>query len=195
MASRKKGKKRTGRKEQPVIPERPVTRRQLMQIAVPFLLPMFWFASLWSLLKLDYPLLAWVLGLPALVGALAFGYLMRVAAKKAAVASTRPVSRLLYGLTGLCLFALMVLLAQLSYAESHASGNAAVSITFGFLAFYCAIGGVLALGRALARGPKRLSFWLFIPRWIDSKAKQPQSHGPATDRRRGRAGSASPPLG
>jgi hypothetical protein len=152
-----------------------------MQIAVPFMLPMFWFASLWSLLKLDYPLLAWMLGLPALVGALAFGYLMRVAAKKAAAASTRPVPRLLYGFTGLCLFAVTAVLARLSYAESHASGNAAVSITFGFLAFYCAISSVLALGRALARGSKRLSFWVFVPRWLDSKAKLPQSHEPAAD--------------
>jgi len=152
-----------------------------MQIAVPFVLPMFLFTSLWSLLKLDYPLLAWTLGLPALVGVLAFGYLMRVAAKQAAAASTRPVPRPLYGFAGLCLFALTVVLARLSYAESHASGNAAVSITFGFLAFYCVIGGVLALGRALARGHKRLRFWVFVPRWIDSKAKQPRAHEPATD--------------
>ena len=105
---------------------------------------------------------------------------MRVAAKKAAAASTRPVPRQLYGLSGLCFFALAVVLARLSYAESHASGNAAISVTLGFLAFYCAIAGVLALGRALARGPTRLSFWVFVPRWLDSKAKQPQSHEPAT---------------
>ena len=91
---------------------------------------------------------------------------MRVAAKRAAAASTRPVPRLLYGLAGLCLLSLTVVLARLSDAESHASGNAAFSITFGFLAFYCAVAGVLSLGRALTRGPKRLAFWVFLPRWL-----------------------------
>jgi hypothetical protein len=97
---------------------------------------------------------------------LAFGYYLRVAAKKAAAASVRTVPRLVYGLAGLCLFALTVGLAPLPYAYSHASGNAAVSVTFGFLALYCAIAAVLCLGRALARGPKRLAFWVFLPRWL-----------------------------
>jgi hypothetical protein len=69
-------------------------------------------------------------------------------------------------LAGLCFLALTVVLALLSYAFSHASGNAAVSVTFGFLAFYCAITGVLCLGRALTWGPKRLVFWVFLPRWL-----------------------------
>jgi hypothetical protein len=56
--------------------------------------------------------LAWALGLPAVVGALAFGYLMRVAARKAAAASTRPGPRLLYGLAGLCFLALGRALAR-----------------------------------------------------------------------------------
>jgi hypothetical protein len=142
-----------------------------MQIAVPYLLPMSCIVSLASQEKLYHPLLV-VAGSPLwLAGGLALGQLMRVAAKTAAAASMRPVPRWLYGLAGLCLLALMVVLARLSYAQSHASGNAALSIALGFLAFYCAIAGVLALGRAIARGPRRLAFWVFLPRWLDSQAK------------------------
>jgi hypothetical protein len=145
-----------------------------MQIAVPFLLPTFGFASLWSLLKLDHPLLALALSPLEIAGALAFGYLMRVAAKAAAAASARPVPRLLYGVAGLCSFALTVVLARLSYAQSHTSGNEALSITLGVLALYCTIAGALALGRGLAWGPRRLAFWVFLPRWLDSEPRQPQ---------------------
>jgi len=137
-----------------------------MQIAVPFMLPMLCFGALARLLQLDHPLMAYALSPLEAAGALAFGYCMRVVAKRAAAASTRPVPRLLYGLAGLCLLSLTVVLARLSYAESHASGNAAFSITLGFLAFYCAIGGALSLGRAVTRGPKRLAFWVFLPRWL-----------------------------
>ena len=140
-------------------------RRQFIQIAA-FFLPLPWFASLESVLRLDHPLMAYALSPLLLVVTLALGYCMRVAAKKAAGASRRSVPRSLYGLAGLCFVALAFVLAALSYAESHASGNAAVSITFGFLAFYSGIGGVLSLGRALARGRKRLAFWVFLPRWI-----------------------------
>jgi hypothetical protein len=119
-----------------------------------------------KLLMLDYPLAAYALGLPVFAATLAFGLCARIAARKAAAASTRPVPRLVYGLFGLCFFALTVALAALSYAESHASGNAAISVTVGFLAFYCAIAGVLWLGRALMRGSKRVAFWVFLPRWL-----------------------------
>jgi hypothetical protein len=148
-----------------------------MQIAVPFVLPMFWFGSLARVLELDHPLAGYALSPAELAGAFAVGYLLRVTAKKASAASTRPVPRLLLGLGGLCFFALTVVLARISYAESHASGNAALSITLGFLAFYCAIGGVLAFGRALARGPRRLAFWVFLPRWLDSGATVPHTSG------------------
>lgn len=181
MASRKK---RASRKQPAITPRQQpaiAPRRQFMQIAVTFVLPCFCFGALGSLLKVEHPLVALAVFPLALAGALALGYWMRVAAKTVAAASTRPVPRPLYGLAGLCLIALTVALARLSYAESHASGNAAFSITSGFLALYCAIGGVLALGRALARGPSRLAFWVFVPRWLDSEAKQPQSHDRATD--------------
>jgi hypothetical protein len=129
-----------------------------------------------KLLMLDYPLAAYALSLPIFAATLALGFWLRIAAKKAAAASTRPVPRLAYGLSGLCFFALTVALARLSYAESHASGNAAISVTLGFLAFYCAIVGVLSLGRALMRGPKRLAFWAFLPRWVlESQRSQAQS--------------------
>jgi hypothetical protein len=137
-----------------------------MQIAVPFILPTSCIAALGSLLRVEHPLLALAVSPLALAGALAIGYCMRVSAKTAAAASTWPVPRWLYGPAGLCFLALTVVLARLSYAESHASGNAAFSITFAFLAFYCAIAGVLCLGRALIRGPKRLAFWVFLPRWL-----------------------------
>jgi hypothetical protein len=137
-----------------------------MQIMMPFVLPGAWFASLVSLLKLDYPLAAYALSPLVFAGVLAFGYCIRVAAKRAAAASRRTVPRLIYGLAGLCFIGLTVAVAPLSYAYSHASGNAAISVTFGFLAFYCAIAGVLCLGRALVRGPKRLAFWVFLPRWL-----------------------------
>jgi len=52
------------------------------------------------------------------------------------------VPRLVYGPAGLCFLVLTVVLALLSYGYSHASGNAAVSVTFGFLACYCTIAGV-----------------------------------------------------
>jgi hypothetical protein len=137
-----------------------------MQIAVPFLLPGAAFASLMSLLRLDHPVLAYALDPLVLAGVLAFCFCLRVAAKKAAASSRRRVPRLLYGLGALCFLALAIALAPLSYAESHASGNAAISVTVGFLAFYCAIAGVLFLGRALMRGPKRQAFWVFLPRWL-----------------------------
>jgi ABC-type Fe3+ transport system permease subunit len=60
-----------------------------------------------------------------------------------------------------------------SFAYSHASGNAAASVTFAFLAFYCTIAGVLCLGRALIRGRKRLSFWLFPPRRLMDSQRRP----------------------
>ena len=137
-----------------------------MQITVPFVLPGAWLGSLASLLRLERPLAAYALSPLELVGALALGYCIRVAAKTAAAISAHPVPRLLYGLAGLGFFALAVALAPLSYAESHATGNAAISVTLGFLAFYCAIAGLLSLGRALTRGPKRLAFWVFLPRWL-----------------------------
>jgi hypothetical protein len=127
------------------------------------MLPTFCIGALGSLLKIEHPLLALAVIPLALAGALAFGYYMRVAAKTAAAASTRAVPRWLYGLAGLCFLSLTVVAAWLSYAESHASGNEAFSITLGFLAFYCALGGVLSLGRALARGHKRMVFWDFLP--------------------------------
>jgi hypothetical protein len=142
-----------------------------MQIAVPYLLPMFCIVSLVSLLKIEHPLLTLVASPLWLGGGLAFGQLMRVAARTAAAASKRPVPRWLYALAGPCFLALMVELARLSYAQSHAAGNAAFSIILGFLAFYCAIGGVLALGRAVVRGPRRLAFWVFLPRWLDSPTR------------------------
>ncbi len=129
-----------------------------------------------SLLRLDHPLAAYALSPLIFVGTLAFGYGMRIAAKKVSAASRRTVPRLVYGLAGLCFFGLTAVLAPLSYAYSHASGNAAVSVTFGFLAFYCAIAGVLCLGRALIRGPKRLAFWVFMPRWLlDSQLTRTQT--------------------
>jgi len=137
-----------------------------MQVTLPFVLPGAWLGSLESLLRLDHPLAAYLLSLPGLAGMLAVGYCLRVAARKAAAASTRPVSRLVYALAGLCFLGLAVALAPLCYAESHASGNAAVSVTLGFLAFYCAIAGTLALGRAVTKGPRRLAFWVFLPRWL-----------------------------
>jgi hypothetical protein len=151
-----------------------------MQIAVPFILPTFCIGALGSLLKLEHPLLAVAVSPLALAGGLAFGYYMRVAAKAAAASSARAVPRRLYGLGGLCILALTVVVARLSYAESHASGNEAFSITLGFLAVYCAIGGVLHLGRALARGRKRLIFWVFLPRWMAPELK------PQSSRRSGR---------
>jgi hypothetical protein len=141
-----------------------------MQILVPFLLPGAWIGSLTNLMRLDYPQVWFVLSPLIFAGALAFGYCMRIAAKKAAAASTRRVPRWAYGLAGLCFVGLTIALAPLSYAYSHASGNAAISLTIGFLAFYCAIAGVLCFGRALIRGPRRLGFWVFLPRWLlDSK--------------------------
>lgn len=137
-----------------------------MQVVVPFFLPIPWFGSLESILRLDHPLMAYALSPLLLAGTLALGYCIRVAMKTAAAASRRPVPRPIYGLASLCLCALAVILARLCYAESHASGNAAISITFGFLALYSMIGGVLSAGRSLARGPRRLAFWVFLPRWI-----------------------------
>lgn len=139
-----------------------------MQLAVPLLLPMFYVGSLVSLLKLDHPLLAHSLSPLLLVGVVALGYCLRVAAKAAASASTRLVPRWPYGLAGLCFLALIVVFARLAYAESHATGHEVASVTLGFLAFYCAIGGVLSLGHALVRGPRRKAFWVFLPRWLDS---------------------------
>jgi hypothetical protein len=146
-------------------------RRQFAQIAVPFMLPAFWIGALGSLLKLDHPLLALALLPLAAAGTLAFGYYLRVAAKAAAASSARAVPRWLYGLAGLFFLCLTAVGVRLCYAESHASGNEAFSITLGFLAFYGAIGGVLSLGRALARGRKRLIFWVFLPRWLTSELK------------------------
>jgi hypothetical protein len=150
-----------------------------MQIIAPFVLPGAWFGSLASLLRLDHPLAAYALSPLIFVGMLAFGYCMRIAAKKASAASRRTVPRLVYGLAGLCFFGLIVVLATLSYAYSHASGNAAVSVTFAFLAFYYAIAGVLCLGRALIRGPKRLAFWVFLPSWLlDSQQSRTPTPSP-----------------
>jgi len=137
-----------------------------MQIAVPLVLPLAWSVSLMSLLKLDDPVAVDTLSPLILAATLAFGYCMRIAANKAATASTRPVPRFAYGLAGLCFFALTVVLAPVSYAYSHVSGSAAISVTVGFVAFYCAIAGVLCLGRALSWGSKRLAFWVFLPRWL-----------------------------
>jgi hypothetical protein len=168
--------KRTNRKQSADL----TPRRQFMQIAVPFILPAFCIGALGSLLKLEHPLLALAVSPLALAGGLVFGYYMRVAAKTAAAASARAVPRWRYGLGGLCFLALTVVVAQLSYAESHSSGNEAFSITLGFLAVYCAIGGVLHLGRALGRGRRRLLFWVFLPRWMASELK------PDPSRRSGR---------
>jgi len=153
--------KRARRKPPSVPPQ-----RQFIQIAVPFFLPLPWFGSLEIILRLDHPLMAYALSPLLLAGALALGYCIRVATRTAAAASRRPVPRPLYALAGLCLTALAFVLARMSYAESHAGGNAAISITFGFLALYSTIGVVLTGGRSVARGPKRLAFWLFPPRWI-----------------------------
>jgi hypothetical protein len=142
--------------------------RQVMQMAVPLLLPMFYVGSLVSLLKLDHPVLAYSLSPLLLVGVLALGYCFRVAARAAAAASRRLVPRWIYGLAALCFLALIVVFARLAYAESHASDTEVASITLGFVAFYCAIGGVLLLGRALVRGPRRTAFWVFLPHWLDS---------------------------
>jgi len=147
-----------------------------MQIAVPFILPTSCIGAVGSLLRVEDPLLALALSPLALAGALAIGYGMRVAAKTASAASTWPVPRWLYGLAGLSFLALTVVLARLSYAESHASGNAAFSITLAFLAFYCAIAGVLCLGRAFIRGPKRLAFWVFLPRWLLDSQRSGRGH-------------------
>ena len=153
-------------------------RRQALQILVPFLLPGAWIGSLTSLLRLDDPQIWFVLSPLLVAGTLVFGYCMRLAAKKAAAASTRPVPRWAYGLAGLCFLGLTVVLAPLSYAYSHASGNAAVSLTFGFLAFYCAITVVLCFGRALVRGPRHLAFWVFLPRWLlDSTRSRTKTSG------------------
>jgi hypothetical protein len=147
-----------------------------MQIMVPFVLPGAWFGSLVSLLRLDYPFAAYALSPLILAAVLAFGYCMRVAAKTLAAASRRTMPRFVYGLAALCFFDLTVVLVPLSFAYSHASGNAAVSVTFGFLAFYCTIAGVLCLGRALIGGPKRLAFWVFLPRWmLDSQTSRTQT--------------------
>ena len=139
-----------------------------MQIAVPFVLPMFCVVALASLLKLDHPLLGYSLGPLELAGGIAVGYCLRFAARAAASASARPVPRWLYGLAGLCFLALTVMFARLSYGDSSGSGNEAASITLAFLALYCGIGGGLSLGRALASGPKRKIFWVFLPRWLTS---------------------------
>jgi hypothetical protein len=137
-----------------------------MQIAVPLLLPIPWLGSLESILRLDHPLMAYTLSPLLLAGALALGYAFRVAAMTVAAASRRRVPRPIYGLAGLSLIAAAVILVRQSYAESHASGNAAISITFAFLALYSTIGAVLSAGRSFVRGPRRLAFWVFLPRWI-----------------------------
>jgi hypothetical protein len=137
-----------------------------MQITLTLVVPAAWFGSLMKLLALDHPLAWFALGLPVFAATLALAVGLWLAARKVAAASTRRVPRLVYGLAGLCFLALTVALAPLSYAESHASGNAYISVTLGFLAFYCAIAAVLGLGRAFVGGPKRLAFWVFLPRWI-----------------------------
>jgi hypothetical protein len=137
-----------------------------MQIVLVFVLPAAWVGSLMKLLALDHPLAWFALGLPVFLASLALALGLWLAARKVAAASTRRVPRVLYGLAGLGFLALAAALAPLSYAQSHASGNAYLSVTLGFLAFYCAIAGVLGLGRALVRGPKRNAFWVFVPRWL-----------------------------
>jgi hypothetical protein len=140
--------------------------RQAMQIVLAFVLPAAWIGSLMKLLALDHPLAWFALGLPVLAATLALAFGLWLAARKAAAASTRRVPRLVYGLAGLCFLALAGALAPLSYAQSHASGDAYFSVTLGFLAGYCAIAGVLGLGRAVVLGPRRLAFWVFLPRWL-----------------------------
>jgi len=148
-----------------------------MQILLPAVLPGGWFASLMSLFKLDHPLLALSLSPLGVVGMLALWYYLRLAAKEAAAVSTHPVPRFLYALAGFGFLALAVVLAPLSYAQSHAGGNAAISVTLGFLAFYCAIATVLCLGRAVVRGPRRLAFWVFLPRWLqDAEGSEMKTH-------------------
>jgi hypothetical protein len=137
-----------------------------MQITLPVLLPAAWFGSLLKLLVLDHPLAGYALSLPVLAATLALALGLWFAARKVAAASTHRVPRLVYGLAGLGFLALTVALAPLAYAQSHATGSPYLSVTLGFLALYCAIAGVLCLGRALVRGPKRLAFWVFLPRWI-----------------------------
>ena len=148
------------------------SHRRFMQIALPLILPTFSIGALVSLLRLEHPYVALAVGPLALAGALALGYYIRVASKRAAAASKREVPRWLYGSAGLCFLPLTFVMGRLAFAESHATGNEAFSITLGFLAFYCAIAGGLFLGRALARGPKRLIFWIFVPRWLASELKQ-----------------------
>ncbi|HXW47663.1 MAG TPA: hypothetical protein VEL03_22895 [Streptosporangiaceae bacterium] len=137
-------------------------------------IPAFYIGALGSLLKLEHPLLALALFPLALAGGLALGYGMYRAGKTVAAASTQPVPRWLYGLAGPCFLALAVVASRLAYAQSHASGNAAASITLGFLALYSAVGGVLCLGRAIARGPTRMIFWVFLPQWACPERKPAQ---------------------
>jgi len=137
-----------------------------MQIALPGVLPVAWLGSLGSLLRLDDPLLAYALSPVFFVGTLGLWLGLWAGAKKVAAASTRRVPRLVYGVAGLCFLGLAAVLGPMAYGESHANGNAAISVTLAFLAFYCVIAGVLGLGRALVRGPKRLVFWVFLPRWV-----------------------------
>ena len=146
-----------------------------------FVLPGLWLGALGSLLKVEHPLVALAISPLVLAGALALAYWIHAAHKSFSLAamSTRPVPRLLYGLAGLCFFALAVGLARLSFAQSHAGGNAAFSITLGFLALYCAIGATLNLGRALTWGRSRLIFWIFLPRWLGGGPRPGQST-PAT---------------
>jgi hypothetical protein len=115
-------------------------------------------------------LLYYVISALVVLACLVATLLAYAAATRVSNASVRRPPRwlyLLYAAGYLVPVALFVRVAT-DHARTHtANAGGWEPMAGGMLATYCAIGALLMLGRASARGALRRAFWIFPPHWLD----------------------------
>jgi protein-S-isoprenylcysteine O-methyltransferase Ste14 len=76
--------------------------------------------------------------------------------------------RWLYSLFALCYAVPVALLVRAALQHAHTMNEDGwAPMAAGMVATYCAIAGLIMLGRALAWGRARRAFWIFPPIWLD----------------------------
>jgi hypothetical protein len=102
-----------------------------------------------------------------------------LAATKVASTSVRRRPRWLYALFALGYAAPVALFARaaLQHARAHTMNEGGwVPMAAGMAASYCVIAGLFMLGRALAWGRARRSFWILPPMWLEHVPLDRQEH-------------------
>jgi hypothetical protein len=152
---------------------RRATPRQVLQVAVPFGVPLLYGCAIGSLFKLDHPVLSFFLAPVSIAVILGAGFGLRFAGRELARISVRRVPRWLYALAGPGVLMLVPVYFRVAMREAGTADATGYAISACFVVGYSAAAGLVLLGRAVVIGPRRRALWLFPPHWLDAGPSKP----------------------